>query len=112
MLQPVEERTELQYWSSFYGEETHPIFPSQFAIFTHCNILNQYENILELGCGNGRDSLFFQSVGYNVLGIDQVISKSLKKRANSCASIEFLDCLLYTSPSPRDRQKSRMPSSA
>ena len=24
----------------------------------------------------------------------------------------FKDCLLYTSPSPRDRQKSRMPSSA
>ena len=24
----------------------------------------------------------------------------------------FVDCLLYTSPSPRDRQKSRMPSSA
>ena len=27
-------------------------------------------------------------------------------------SIESIDCLLYTSPSPRDRQKSRMPSSA
>ena len=26
--------------------------------------------------------------------------------------IEYKDCLLYTSPSPRDRQKSRMPSSA
>ena len=30
--------------------------------------------------------------------------------------VEFIavntDCLLYTSPSPRDRQKSRMPSSA
>ena len=25
---------------------------------------------------------------------------------------EILACLLYTSPSPRDRQKSRMPSSA
>ena len=25
---------------------------------------------------------------------------------------EGADCLLYTSPSPRDRQKSRMPSSA
>ena len=25
---------------------------------------------------------------------------------------EYLDCLLYTSPSPRDRLKSRMPSSA
>ena len=26
--------------------------------------------------------------------------------------IHFIICLLYTSPSPRDRQKSRMPSSA
>ena len=26
--------------------------------------------------------------------------------------IEAMSCLLYTSPSPRDRQKSRMPSSA
>ena len=26
--------------------------------------------------------------------------------------IQSLSCLLYTSPSPRDRQKSRMPSSA
>ena len=28
------------------------------------------------------------------------------------SSEEQEDCLLYTSPSPRDRQKSRMPSSA
>ena len=27
-------------------------------------------------------------------------------------SVEDIFCLLYTSPSPRDRQKSRMPSSA
>ena len=27
-------------------------------------------------------------------------------------SADATDCLLYTSPSPRDRQKSRMPSSA
>ena len=26
--------------------------------------------------------------------------------------VPYYDCLLYTSPSPRDRQKSRMPSSA
>ena len=26
--------------------------------------------------------------------------------------VQYMDCLLYTSPSPRDRQKSRMPSSA
>ena len=33
---------------------------------------------------------------------------------NSCNKMmaKAVDCLLYTSPSPRDRQKSRMPSSA
>ena len=29
-----------------------------------------------------------------------------------CAALCLSACLLYTSPSPRDRQKSRMPSSA
>ena len=32
--------------------------------------------------------------------------------SNSKNSMHNLPCLLYTSPSPRDRQKSRMPSSA
>ena len=42
----------------------------------------------------------------------------IKERLNKQASIGFYAdlkdkyCLLYTSPSPRDRQKSRMPSSA
>ena len=35
-------------------------------------------------------------------------------RSNNNQTVDFWDgiCLLYTSPSPRDRQKSRMPSSA
>eukprot|EP01015_Nassula_variabilis_P000946 TRINITY_DN10518_c0_g1_i2.p1 TRINITY_DN10518_c0_g1~~TRINITY_DN10518_c0_g1_i2.p1 ORF type:complete len:224 (-),score=57.81 TRINITY_DN10518_c0_g1_i2:11-637(-) len=44
----------------------------------------------------------------------QLIQKSvqmLQKKYES-GSEEKSDCLLYTSPSPRDRQKSRMPSSA
>ena len=36
----------------------------------------------------------------------------LEGRAQDDRHIHFLTCLLYTSPSPRDRQKSRMPSSA
>ena len=28
------------------------------------------------------------------------------------SAVEYADCLLYTSPSPRDRTRSRMPSSA
>ena len=46
------------------------------------------------------------------------IIKDLEREANELAETISLDkdvilaCLLYTSPSPRDRQKSRMPSSA
>ena len=34
------------------------------------------------------------------------------KNGNTTYKRQALTCLLYTSPSPRDRQKSRMPSSA
>ena len=44
------------------------------------------------------NSLFFKPVG-------NVVEKREKFVSNNI-------CLLYTSPSPRDRQKSRMPSSA
>ena len=61
---------------------------------------------------------YLQSVGYRE---DKIITEleneTLKLGSVSQMQIakeqgQFLDCLLYTSPSPRDRQKSRMPSSA
>ena len=41
-------------------------------------------------------------------------SEACQQPVNSLESdiIQYMGCLLYTSPSPRDRQKSRMPSSA
>ena len=36
----------------------------------------------------------------------------LKTLSNATYTTQYKSCLLYTSPSPRDRQKSRMPSSA
>ena len=35
-----------------------------------------------------------------------------EKKEQDLLRKEYIACLLYTSPSPRDRQKSRMPSSA
>ena len=40
------------------------------------------------------------------------MNKILKDMINKSWQMMGYDCLLYTSPSPRDRQKSRMPSSA
>ena len=41
-----------------------------------------------------------------------MIDKKFRQGGMQLASDISLACLLYTSPSPRDRQKSRMPSSA
>ena len=42
----------------------------------------------------------------NYKSLDDLIKSTVPEK------IQLKDCLLYTSPSPRDRQKSRMPSSA
>ena len=39
---------------------------------------------------------------------EEILSRALKFHSNG----NLKDCLLYTSPSPRDRTRSRMPSSA
>ena len=41
-----------------------------------------------------------------------VIDNALRELWNSFVTHVFEICLLYTSPSPRDRTRSRMPSSA
>ena len=41
---------------------------------------------------------------------DGIVNENLAE--NFVSEVQYTDCLLYTSPSPRDRQKSRMPSSA
>lgn len=65
-----------QYWHYFYSNTNElPSEPSNFALYT-LNFLqkrsekNTYKNILDIGCGNGRDSYFFSSQGYKVSSID------------------------------------------
>ena len=48
------------------------------------------------------------TLGYEVIGDNGVVHAKVKTVQVAVS----MDCLLYTSPSPRDRQKSRMPSSA
>ena len=47
-----------------------------------------------------------------ILAVDLIACNNYKNGSTAAESIEVPSCLLYTSPSPRDRQKSRMPSSA
>ena len=52
---------------------------------------------------------YILDLGINTFRGEVVLDERCDRNGGSTT---FWDCLLYTSPSPRDRQKSRMPSSA
>ena len=59
-----------KYWNKYYeglvGEVTKP---SDFCVEIE-KILNPSSHIMELGCGNGRDSMYFLAKGHSVTAID------------------------------------------
>lgn len=72
------------YWDGYYGRRPQEIEePSMFASWV-AKQLPLEADILDLGCGNGRDSLFFISCGFHVTGIDasRVAIHQLKKWSN------------------------------
>ena len=61
----------------------------------------------------GRSGQELQQAGGEVVTETETIDTTkLAKKPSETTGLEPETCLLYTSPSPRDRQKSRMPSSA
>lgn len=57
-----------EYWNRYYEGNPNIEMPSPFAQYISSQISRG--NLLELGCGNGRDSLFFEKLGLNVTAID------------------------------------------
>ena len=78
--------------------------------------------ILDAGCGSGYKALVLAMAnpGAQIVGIDiseksaELARQRLQYHGFDNAEFHVLpiDCLLYTSPSPRDMRRSRMPSSA
>ena len=70
---------------------------------------------LSKGVSSGFRQAFMTALG-SLTAITIILTLSFTGLGVVIASSEFvfniINCLLYTSPSPRDRQKSRMPSSA
>ena len=61
----------------------------------------------------GKDILLVVDAVSNEKGVEEgIIFEALEAALASATRKKHGTCLLYTSPSPRDRQKSRMPSSA
>jgi cyclopropane fatty-acyl-phospholipid synthase-like methyltransferase len=58
------------YWNKFYKENKDTnLQPSSFAQFSEFWIADRKE-LIEFGCGNGRDSVYFSSRGLNVTAVD------------------------------------------
>lgn len=59
-----------EYWNSYYRKNvSKKVKPSDFAINIEKRIPCK-SHIMELGCGNGRDSLYFLSHGHDVIAVD------------------------------------------
>jgi|MDTC01.2.fsa_nt_gb ubiquinone/menaquinone biosynthesis C-methylase UbiE len=70
-----------KYWNKFYSKKKAPLKSSSFAVFCLKFIKNKSNTIIDIGCGNGRDTVFFLKRGYECYGIDQsksIISKNKK----------------------------------
>eukprot|EP01125_Pyxidicula_operculata_P013153 TRINITY_DN4352_c0_g1_i2.p1 TRINITY_DN4352_c0_g1~~TRINITY_DN4352_c0_g1_i2.p1 ORF type:complete len:115 (+),score=15.47 TRINITY_DN4352_c0_g1_i2:65-409(+) len=63
--------SEVEYWDSFYASNDWvPKEPTTFANWVR-EYLNDKSSVVELGCGNGRDSLYFAREGISkILAID------------------------------------------
>ena len=70
-------RNQGSYWDGYYRENRVPELPSQFALFVAnelaTGMLPEVSGILDLGCGNGRDSVFFAGLGHAVAGLDSSV---------------------------------------
>ena len=57
------------YWNEFYKENNVPNKSSSFAKSV-LELIDKKKSLIELGCGNGRDSFFFARNGVETIGVD------------------------------------------
>jgi len=76
----MKKQTLIKYWESFYSKNKK-FKESSFATFVDNKIKKKYnKSIIDIGCGNGRDSIFFNKKKMDVLGID-ISKEAIKKNS-------------------------------
>lgn len=75
MLDNILEKRDSEWWNNFYSdrEKSVPFFKNipdeNLVSYCESNILN-IGKALDIGCGNGRNSLYLSTKGFHVTGID------------------------------------------
>lgn len=63
---PIDNRS---YWNHYYSNNICSTQPSPFAQYVE-TLVRPHSSIVDLGCGNGRDSVYFAKAGHQVTGLD------------------------------------------
>jgi SAM-dependent methyltransferase len=86
------------YWKELYSSDRDALVPDKPTAFAHW--VGEREaastSLVDIGCGTGRDALWFASSGHRVLGLDFVPAAVARARAKAkaeglTASFEYLD---------------------
>lgn len=84
-------RRDTAYWNDFYKRDMACETPSLFALYVG-EYVKAGKTLLELGCGNGRDSLFFRKLGLKVVAVDASEDAiAMLKREHNDNSISFIN---------------------
>lgn len=78
-------KTDIQYWENYYRAGNIDLEPSLFAKWVLGPHVKRGESMIELGCGSGRDAVWFAANGINVVAVDQCrnVERYIAERMNS-----------------------------
>ena len=85
------------YWKNIYSKQSEGEQPSLFARSIADTLFIEGKQLIELGCGNGRDAIFFANANARVMAIDQCenIIEMLNLRFQKIDNLQF-KCLDFT----------------
>ena len=85
------------YWDIYYKDIKKNFYkfkPSSFAKFIKNKYLDKSINLLEIGCGNARDTFFFHNRVHNIIAVDsslEAVKKNKKIARTNKLKIKFLN---------------------
>ncbi len=83
------------YWDRYYNKSISPSKPTAFAIYCKKFLKNYKNSLFDIGCGNGRDAIYFNKHKIDCYGYDKsyqaikILKKKYKKNADRFVNTDF-----------------------
>lgn len=77
------------YWNQYYKNRVCPEEPSPFAQYV-ATLVEPGREMVELGCGNGRDAVFFAVQGLHITALDMSQEAIFQLQSRNLSNVQFL----------------------